>query len=212
MGTEHSIEEVEHAAHHASQPWEKNVAVSMAIVAAALAFVTLLSHRSHNDVLRFQGESNQLWIESGIFHTRASDQWAFYQAKNGRQHAYKMMSALLESIPGTPDTATKRDALKGEWGKQLEKYDHELPEMKTEAEKLVKEGEESQAKAKETLEKSHHIHGQADKFDLAELLVEMSLVLCSLTVLTKKKSFWVLGLTVGAFGVGLALMALNSAH
>ena len=39
---------------HAADPFDKRVAMSMAIVAAALAFVAMLSHRAHNKVLQYQ--------------------------------------------------------------------------------------------------------------------------------------------------------------
>ena len=205
--TEHALEEVEHAKHHASAPWERNVAVSMAIVAAVLAWVTMMSHRGHNDVLRYQSESNRHQTEANVFHTRASDQWAFFQAKNSRSHTYKTMGQLLDALPIPPETKEAHEKLKGEWAKQVERYEAEMPDMKKEAEHLVREGEEMAHKSQEALEESEHAHHKADRFDLAELMVELSLVLCSLTVLTHKQSFWLLGLFIGCAGFVTALLA-----
>src|SRR5438309_9628107 len=80
--TSENLEHIEHNQHaaHASH-FDRRVAVSMAIIAALLATVTLLSHRAHNATLRFQSEAN-------IFQTKASDEWNYYQAKNNRDHAY----------------------------------------------------------------------------------------------------------------------------
>jgi hypothetical protein len=46
---------------------------------------------------------------------------------------------------------------------------------------------------------------KADRFDGGEALLEIGLVICSITMLTKRKLFWAGGALVGALGVGLAL-------
>src|SRR5256885_8525131 len=73
-GTEEHLEHAEHAQHPVQDPFYRQVAMTMAIVAAALACVTMLSHREHTETLRLQNEAT-------IHHTQASDQWAYYQAK-----------------------------------------------------------------------------------------------------------------------------------
>ena len=57
-------EHLEHAEHaeHAHEPFDKRVAVSVAIVAAVLAGISMLGHRKHNEVL-------QLTTEANIHHT-----------------------------------------------------------------------------------------------------------------------------------------------
>ena len=67
-------DEAEHASHHAQDPFDKRVAMSMVVIAALLAMVKVLGHRTHNDTLAFQ-------IEAGVHHTQQSDQWNFFQAK-----------------------------------------------------------------------------------------------------------------------------------
>jgi len=56
----------------------------MAIVAAALASVTLLSHRSHNEVT--------------VMKTEESDAWNFYQAKKNRGYMYAADAELLKAL------------------------------------------------------------------------------------------------------------------
>ena len=46
---------------------------------------------------------------------------------------------------------------------------------------------------------------RADRFDGGEALLEIGLVICSITLLTKRRGFWVGGILVGAIGVILAL-------
>jgi len=49
---------------------------------------------------------------------------------------------------------------------------------------------------------------QADRFDGGEALLEIGLVICSITLLTKRKPFWIGGALIGAFGVAFAATGL----
>ena len=57
-------------------PFDRQVAMTMAIIAAVLAGVTMLSHRAHDDSLSLLAEANRLTTASNIHHTEASDQGA----------------------------------------------------------------------------------------------------------------------------------------
>ena len=67
--TEHHLEEAHHAGHASLDNFTRNVAMTMAIIAAGLAFITLLSHRQHNATLQLQIKSNDNLTE-------ASNRWA----------------------------------------------------------------------------------------------------------------------------------------
>jgi hypothetical protein len=58
--THEHLEHAEHAEHNSHDPFNQRVAVSMAIVAAILAAISMVGHRTHNKVLQLQGESNRL--------------------------------------------------------------------------------------------------------------------------------------------------------
>src|SRR5690242_13805781 len=86
--TPEHLEHAEHAQHHAHDPFARGVAVSMAIIAALLAVVTLLSHRGHTETVRLQAEANSIQTEgahletmSNVKHTEWADHYAWYQAK-----------------------------------------------------------------------------------------------------------------------------------
>ena len=114
-GTEHHIEEAEHAQHAAHHPFDRRVAMTMAIVAAALACVTPLSHRADNEVLQDQ-------INSAKQISKASDQWAYYQAKKNREYMYEADAALLK-LTAKQTPSTEQDAQIGEWqgrGRQVQ--------------------------------------------------------------------------------------------
>src|SRR5215470_11681596 len=110
--TEHHLEHAEHAQHAAHDPFDRRVAFTMAVIAALLAVVTMLSHRAHNDTLLLQAEGNRLQTESNILHTQASDLWSYFQAKKNRQYLYEAnadMLAVLATGPGGTNTeAVKR--------------------------------------------------------------------------------------------------------
>jgi hypothetical protein len=178
------VEHVEHQQHAAHNPFDRKVAMTMAIVAAGLAAVTLLSHRSHNETLRLQ--------------TKASDQWNFYQAKNIRQHEYEAYILLLGSVAKDPSKEEEAKKAMETWEKQIKKYKIELPRMMEEAKEMEKG--------------SHANHQQAFYFDMGELGIELALVFCSLAVLTKRIGFWFSGMAVGILGAIVASLAFILPH
>src|SRR4029079_362470 len=90
-GTEHRLEEAHHAEHAAHDDFNRQVAMTMAIIAAALACVTLLSHRAHNDTL-------QAGIQANMKKTEASNRWAQYQAKSVRRAVLEADAKMLPVI------------------------------------------------------------------------------------------------------------------
>ncbi len=193
--THEQLENAEHAEHAAHDPFGARVALSIAVIAAILAAVTLLSHQAHNMTLQKQ-------IEAAVFQTRASDQWAFYQAKKIRQHEYKVYSELV-GIVSHESTKEIEAATKGKaWRDESDRYKVECDEIETKAKSFEEE-------AKKATEESHLAHARGGRYDLAELAVELGLVLCSIAVLTKRRAFWFTGMGAAAIGLILALSALT---
>jgi hypothetical protein len=217
--TEHHLEHAEHVHHAALKPFDRQVAMSMAIIAAGLAGVTLLSHRGHNDTLSLQTEANILHTRANISHTRASDMWGFYQAKNIRSHefqAYLMMAAFLPSEPA--NAPAKQKALKY-WADQVEKYEGrkaqdarpgELAEIMREARKLEDEAQTLQKEAQVKEQESQRVHHSVNWIDFGHLGLELALVLCSVAILAKVRFFWYSGIVVAVVGAGLALEGVYS--
>ena len=62
------------------------------------------------------------------------------------------------------------------------------------------------SKEAKDLEAERDLAGRkADRFDGGEAFLEIGLVICSITLLTKRRLFWFGGMLVGALGVALAL-------
>ncbi|MDY3555121.1 DUF4337 domain-containing protein [Gemmata sp. JC717] len=211
--THEHLEHAEHASHHAADPFNQRVAVSVAVVAALLAGLSMLGHRKHNEVLQLQGEANRLTTEASIAHTQSTDKWSEYQAVNVRDHGYEFTGGLLKEVAKVEPKyeAAFKDAIKKADG-QHTKYKARLPEVKAEAEKLGHTGHEKQTESLQKMSDAHHSHHQADRLDVAHLGAEIGIVLCSLALLTKRKAFWLAGLGSAALAVVLAVTAYTMPH
>src|SRR6476646_9458467 len=101
--TNEHLEHAEHAEHHASDPFNQRVAVSMAIVAALLAGISMVGHRTHNKVLQLQGDSNRYRTEAATAEVEKSNLFAWYQSKRLRQSQFETSAATAELLPVTDE-------------------------------------------------------------------------------------------------------------
>jgi len=95
-------EQAEHAAH---DPSLLPVTFTMAVLAVVLAATTLLGHRAHTEELLLQ--------------SKASDQWAYYQAKSIRQHSYEVFLDTL-AVTAVRDPA-QAEALKAKYTQEVDR-------------------------------------------------------------------------------------------
>jgi hypothetical protein len=145
------------------------VSLTMAVLAVLVAVVSLLGHRAHT--------------EEVILQAKSSDQWAYYQAKNIRQHEDELFVAGSNA---------------GVAAEVREKYSQE-------AERYKKEKDEIQDKAQE-LEREVKVEtSRADRYDLAEVFLEIGLVITSITLLSGRRIFWHLGIVFSVLGVVVAV-------
>ena len=126
-GTEHHLEEAEHAQHHAVDPFTQRVAMSMAIIAACLAFVAMLSHRKHNEVIQKQIESTSEIIGSSKKYTEASNIWSQYQAKRVRSYMFDSNAEILAAM--TSDGTSGSNPMAAE--KQIKKWRDKIKEYES---------------------------------------------------------------------------------
>jgi hypothetical protein len=154
------------------------VSITMSILAVLVASVTLLGHRAHTEELLLQA--------------RASDQWAFYQAKNIRRHEDQETADILGTL--VQQDKEKAQAAREKYLKEGERYEADKDQISD--------------KAKE-LENERDLYSRrADRFDGGEGLLEVALVICSITMLTDRRFFWYGGMLIGAAGVILAVTGL----
>jgi hypothetical protein len=167
----------EHAEHGAHESTLRPVAFSMSVLAVLVAVTTVLGHRTHTEAVLDQN--------------KATDQWNYYQAHKIRANDTELASDLLSVV-----TITDKQAA----GKLAKAYaDHEAKwagELKE---------EEEQAEAQEAT--VAHAEARADRFDLAEALLEIGLVITSVTLLTQTRIYWYIGLLFSACGIASAISA-----
>lgn len=167
-------------AHHAHEdhPLVLPVSITISIMAVLVASATLLSHRAHTEELLLQSQ--------------ATDQWAYYQAKNGRYHGMQNTADLLEMM--VPREKEKAEEKLKKYEKEIERYDSDKEDISEKAKELEKERDV--------------ISHRADRYDGGEAFLEIGLVICSITLLTKRKAFWFAGMLLGAAGIVLASSGL----
>jgi phosphate uptake regulator len=168
------IQELHESAEEAHRdPGLVPVTLSMAILAVVLAAISLLGHRTHTEELLLQ--------------SKATDQWAYFQAKNIRRHTYELFLDLLSVLNAKDPEAAK--SIQEKYSREIERYKDDQKDIQSEAQQLEKEVATQRHKA--------------NRFDLGEVCLEVGIVLTSLTLLTRRKPFWQLGGLAGLVGLAI---------
>jgi hypothetical protein len=152
-----------------------NISLAISILAVLVAMVTVLSHRAHT--------------ESVLMQSRAGDQWNLYQAKKIRMDNLSVSVELLKLQPSNDPVAVT--AKIKEYKAHMEKWAEEIPE--------------EQKEAREFEADVQHSERQAAHYDLGEALLQIAVVLCSVTLFTRNRGYFFLGLTIGGVGLLIAV-------
>jgi hypothetical protein len=168
------VQELRDVAAEAHKKEQKRIGLTMAVVAVLLAVSTMLGHRTHT--------------ESVLLQTRATDQWAFYQAKNGRYHMYEANSELAAAL--------------GPQGAKL------IEDFKKQGEKQRADAEAIRAKAEQLEEETRAAGRKATFYNLAEIFFEIGIVLCSISLLADTLLYWRLSFLSTAIGIIIAVRSL----
>ena len=155
-----------------------SISLGISILAVLVAMVTVLGHRSHTEAVLMQ--------------SRAGDQWNEYQAKKIRMDNLSVDVDLLALQPSNNPAAV--EAKTKEYEAHIEKWKEDLAQEEEKAREFEKEVLLAERKA--------------SRYDLGEALLQIAVVLCSVTLFTRKRAFFLLGLSLGAAGVIVALSAL----
>jgi hypothetical protein len=164
----------ENAEHGRESPSLAPVTITMAVLAVLVAAVSLSGHRAHTEEILLQ--------------TKSSDQWAYYQAKNIRRQNYELFLDEL-SIFSLKDSE-QTNKIREKYAREVERYGEEQKEIQDEARKL-----ESEVAV---------IQRRANRFDLGEVVLEAALVIVSLTLLTRRRVFWIFGSILAVLGIAVA--------
>ena len=153
MDAQEAHELEEQHEHAAHGPSLRPVSFTISVLAVAVAIVTVMGHRSHTEAVLFQN--------------KATDDWNLYQAHKIRQYDTQLISDLLATLPSATrpppirsPTATKATCRSGTTTS---------PRPRTPPKKIR--------------QKCVNAERRADRFDLGEALLEIGLVITSVTLL-----------------------------
>ena len=166
--------------------FNNGAALMIAVMAAVLAIGGLGGGNATDDMV--------------INNIRASDTWAFYQAKNVRQTMYEIELAELQSRPA-PDESRIAD-----YEATIARYDDE-PDPEAPNDPLAGEGKKQLMAQAQAFEAARDVAvAKDDNFDLAEVALQLALVLGSVAILATNRKVLAASAVLGAIG---ALLTLN---
>jgi hypothetical protein len=168
----------EQAEHAEHESTLRPVAFTMAVLAVLVAVVTVLGHRTHTEAILDQA--------------KASDQWNEYQAHKIRSNDTALTSDLLGVVTIADKDAAKKIAKS--YADHQAKWTDELKDDKEKAEVFEAKVEQAEARA--------------NRFDLGEALLEIGLVITSVTLLTRTRIYWYLGIVFSLLGIASAASVL----
>jgi hypothetical protein len=128
---------------------------------------------------------------AAIKKTEASNQWNFYQAKSTKQ----ALAELARDLAPEPKQAT--------YQAKIERYDKEKGDIKLLAEKLEADATEWEHQSDEQMHQHH-------RWAQATTVLQVSIALAAIALLTKKK--WLEYAMFGVGGVGLVIGGVAAMH
>ena len=128
--------------------------------------------------------------KSLLSQSKASDQWAYYQSKSIKSYLYEMQKENLELQLSNASNKTNADELQ----KRIDSYTGKIKKYDEEKEQINKE-----AKNFENVRDESKIH--SERFGMAVIFLQVSILLSSISALTKKKMLWGISFIIGAIGI-----------
>jgi len=172
-------EHAEHAAHGGGGliAW---AAMTIAILAVLSAVVGSLETLASGQALNQKNEAV-------LAQTKASDSWAFYQAKSLKKHLY----TIAANAGGAKADKYRKT--------QADKADEET-KLQDEAKALEKERDEHRELAEQAENREHRL-------TIGATLLHMGIAISTIAIIASKRWPWIASLVLGAAGSGIALWA-----
>lgn len=175
-----AIDEAHHAHEHGDTS-ARSIAVLVSVLAAILALAGVGEKSAQNSYL--------------TYHIAASDDWAFYQAKNVRALMRDTQADILESLPTAADPAVQaRVKAAREYAARM----RDDPKTHDGMKQLAEKAQQDEAAREMAFHRYHWL-------ELVVGALEIAIVLASVSVVTRIRS---LALGAGAIGVVAALSGL----
>jgi hypothetical protein len=163
----------------------RTIALTTALFAAMAAIASLQAGGTVNEALALK-------TEAAVLQAKASDQWAYYQAKGLKATVTELSRSTWAALdkPAPEDLA-----------KSLEKYAEDQKSSREKAEEFEKQRDEKNEEA-EHLMHHHHFFAQS------VALLQVSIALGAVAALTRRKLVWVGSSLLGLIGCGVFGWAL----
>ena len=171
--TEHATEAGEHPSR-----WVVHLSFTTALIAVFAAIAALESGSYANEALLRKNEAL-------LAQARASDQWAYYQAKSVKSTIYATQAASSKSSD---------PALSAKAQQEAERYATEEAEISKAAKDLEKEAHEETELSAHSLEHHH-------RFAYAVTMFQVSIALAAVAALSRQKAMWLVGLVISMLGI-----------
>jgi len=185
MANDPALEAHEHAEHaehaaHAHDPFISRVSITVAILAVLAATVGSLETIEAGGAITASSEAV-------LAQDQATDAWSEYQADSLKKHIYG-----IAADAGGPNAERYKATSTDEVAKQAPIKSH-ATELQSERDKLLKESREH--------EHRHHW------LTAAATALEVGIAVCTVAIITRRKSFWYGSLALALTGLALFAMA-----
>ena len=164
--------------------FSKKVALFTAIYAVILAICALGGNNSMKEMLLAQQE--------------ASNQWAYYQAKNNREYLYRIEKDRLETQLVERGDTMKPAALKH--------YKAQIQKASAEEARLAKDKQEIVVEAKKQEQERDVNRAKDPYFDFGEALLQIAIVMSSVSIIANSRRVFVFSIVAAVLG---SLITLN---
>jgi glucan-binding YG repeat protein len=165
------------AAEHRSR-WIVYLSFSTALIAVVAAIAALESGTFSNEALIQKNEAL-------LAQAKASDQWAYFQAKGVKATVYATQAAAVKS--SNPDFAEKAQ-------KEADRYAKEQEEISKTANELEQEVKKDAELSDKSMEHHH-------RFAYAVTMFQISIALSAVAALSRQKMVWLAGLMISVLGL-----------
>jgi hypothetical protein len=221
-------EELSEQAEHAHHSGHKAIGLTTAITAVLLAMATLLGHRAHTEEIKLQTKAVDEWNFYQAKHQRAHDYGRDAEKEEAAGHhelALRFVQDSLDEECGTPaeknctlprvKKSPVLQRLAAEMGKPqgsvagVEPESQEAAQKKDGLQKQAAVGGEGAKKIQELARdidrETELVTRRADRFDSSELFLEISIVLCSISLLAETRLYWRLSFITTVLGIAIAI-------
>jgi len=158
--------------------WTLYLSLSTAIIAVFAAVASLKSGSNANEAILAKNEAV-------LAQARASDRWAYYQAKGIKHVVYGVQADALAAT--NPVQAAR-------FREEANRYKSDQEALERAAKELEKSVEASGLQADESLERHH-------RFAISVTVFQVAIALAAIAALARRRPLWFVSLAVGAAGM-----------